>query len=118
MTGLKAHWWRYWTKSALVLISYALQANGVKCLGGDRRGLRDIYVIESSAGVSFTSDGGAGIAQLDCLYCFRCPFTVARDLGRCLRTSSDVRPGQVAKNPASMALVQVCTTGLKAHRWR
>ena len=24
----------------------------------------------------------------------------------------------MAKNPASVALVQVCTTGLKAHRWR
>ena len=34
-------------------------------LGGDRRGLREIYVIESSAGVSLTSDGGVGIAQLD-----------------------------------------------------
>ena len=38
---------------------------GVKCLGGDRQGIRDIYVIESSAGVSLTSDGGVGIAQLD-----------------------------------------------------
>ena len=49
--------------------------------------------------------------------CFRCPFAVASDLGSCLRTSSDVRAGQVAKNPASMALVQVCTVGLKAHWW-
>ena len=38
---------------------------GVKCLGGDMRGLREIYVIESSAGVSLTSDGGVGIDQLD-----------------------------------------------------
>ena len=38
---------------------------GVKCLGGDRREIREIYAIESSAGVSLTSDGGAGIAQLD-----------------------------------------------------
>ena len=30
----------------------------------------------------------------------------------------DVKPGQVAKYPASMALVQVCTTGLKAHQCR
>ena len=37
----------------------------MKCLGGNRRGLRDIYVIESTAGVSLTSDGGVGIAQLD-----------------------------------------------------
>ena len=34
-------------------------------MGGDRRGLREIYVIDSSAGVSFTSDGGVVIAQLD-----------------------------------------------------
>ena len=31
---------------------------GVKCLGGNRRGLREIYVIESSAGILLTSDGG------------------------------------------------------------
>ena len=35
---------------------------GVKCLGGNRQGLREIYVIESSAGVSFTSDGGVVIS--------------------------------------------------------
>ena len=38
---------------------------GVKCLGGGRQGLREIYVIESSAGVSLTSDGGVVISQLD-----------------------------------------------------
>ena len=38
---------------------------GVKCLWGDRQGLREIYVIESSAGVSLTSDGGVVIDQLD-----------------------------------------------------
>ena len=38
---------------------------GVKCLGGNRRGLRDIYVIESSAGVSLTSDGGVVISHLE-----------------------------------------------------
>ena len=41
---------------------------------------------------------------------------VASYLGRCLRTKSEVRPGQVAKNPESMAFVQVLTTGLKAAR--
>ena len=35
---------------------------GVKCLRGNRRGIREIYVIESSAGVSLTSDGGVIIA--------------------------------------------------------
>ena len=38
---------------------------GVKCLGGDRQGIRCIYVIESSAGVLLTSDGGVGTAQLE-----------------------------------------------------
>ena len=38
---------------------------GVKFLGGNRRGLREIYVIESSYGVSLTSDGGVVIALWD-----------------------------------------------------
>ena len=38
---------------------------GVKCLGGNRRGIREICVIDSSAGVSLASDSGVGIAQLD-----------------------------------------------------
>ena len=37
----------------------------MKCLGGNMQGLREIYVIESSTGVSLTSDGGVVIAQLD-----------------------------------------------------
>ena len=35
------------------------------------------------------------------------------DAGRCLLTSLEVRPGQVVKYPASMALHQVSMTGLK-----
>ena len=58
------------------------------------------------------------VKHMFCRSCFRCPFAVASDLGRCLCTSSDVRPGQVAKYLALMALVQVFTTGLKAHRCR
>ena len=38
---------------------------GVKCLGDDRRRLREIYVIESSAGFSLNNDGGVVIAQFD-----------------------------------------------------
>ena len=38
---------------------------GVKCSWGNRRGLREIYVIQSSDGVSLTSDGGVVIAQLN-----------------------------------------------------
>ena len=33
-------------------------------LGGRQAGAREIYVIESSAGVALTSDGGVVIAQL------------------------------------------------------
>ena len=34
----------------------------VKCLGGDRRGIREISLIDFSAGVLSTSDGGVVIA--------------------------------------------------------
>ena len=63
----------YWAESTSVEVldqiclgahSVCAAGKGVKCLGGNRRGLREIYVIESSAGVSFTSYGGAGIDQL------------------------------------------------------
>ena len=43
----------------------------------------------------------------------RFPLEVSMDLGRCLRTSLDVKPVQVVKYPTSMALHQVSTTGLK-----
>ena len=39
--------------------------------------------------------------------CLRCPFTVDSNLGRCFCTSLEVRPGQVAKYPASMDFIQV-----------
>ena len=64
----------YWDESTSVevLDQICLSAHfvcaageGMKCLGGDRRGLREIYVIDSSAGVSLNSDGGVGIAKLD-----------------------------------------------------
>ena len=58
------------------------------------------------------------VERMFCQSCFRCPFAVASNLARCLRTRSEVRPGQVAKYLALMDLVQVCTTGLKAHRCR
>ena len=43
----------------------------------------------------------------------RCPFAVARILGKCLRTRAEVRHGHVVKKPAVIAVVQVDTTGLK-----
>ena len=54
----------YWAESTSVevldqiyLSSHFVYAagKGVKCLGGDRRRLREIYVIDSSAGVLLTS---------------------------------------------------------------
>ena len=38
---------------------------GVECLGGDRRGFREIFVIDYRSGVLLTSDGGVVIAQLE-----------------------------------------------------
>ena len=38
---------------------------GVKCLGGNRWGIRETYVIEASAGVSLTSDDDVVIAQFN-----------------------------------------------------
>ena len=61
----------YWSESTLVEVldqiclgSHFVCAagKGVKCLGDERRGLREIYVIESRSGVSLTSDGGVIIA--------------------------------------------------------
>ena len=37
----------------------------MKCLGGNRRRLREVYVIDASSGVSFTSDGGVVVAQIE-----------------------------------------------------
>ena len=37
----------------------------MKCLGVNRRGFMEIYVIEASAGVSLNSDGGVIIPQFD-----------------------------------------------------
>ena len=50
---------------------------------------------------------------ITCLISPMCPRAVGLDFGRCLRTRSDVRSGQVANRPASMALIQVEGTGLK-----
>ena len=47
------------------------------------------------------------VERMFCRSCLRCHFAVASYLGRCLRTSLEVRPGQVAKYPVSIALVQV-----------
>ena len=47
-------------------LSFHMRCKGRgEVLGGNMRGIREIYVIDSSAGVSLTSDGGVVIAQLD-----------------------------------------------------
>jgi len=46
----------------------------------------------------------------------RWPLVVAMDLWRCFCTRSAVRPGQVVKCPASMALSHVDVMGLQ-HAW-
>ena len=51
-------------------------------------------------------------------YWRRCPFAVARFLGKCLRTRTEVRPSHVVKKSEMMADVQVGLTGLKADQWR
>ena len=48
----------------------------------------------------------------------RCPFAVARLLGKFLQTRAELRPGHVVKKPEVMAAVQVGTNELKANRWR
>ena len=62
----------YWAESTSVEVLESIclgshfvytAGEGVECLGGDRRVFREIYVIDSSAGVSLTSDGGVVIAQ-------------------------------------------------------
>ena len=68
MTGLKAHRCRYWTISALVLISYALHAKGWGDWGGDRRRRRDVYTIQASAGVSLAINSDVVPDQLDAAF--------------------------------------------------
>ena len=65
---------------------------------------------------------GAGeVFLVDCTFfrsCQRCPLAVARLLGKCFRTSAELRHGHVVKKPAVIAVVHVDTTGLKDARWR
>ena len=59
-----------------------------------------------SATVHFVDAGGGGIGLVERMFIFffrMCPLAVSMDLGRCLRTRSEVRPGHETKKPASMA---------------
>ena len=66
--------------------------------------------------------GGVGGGVLVDRTCWRAnlrwPLAVSINLGSCLRTRLDVRPGQVVKKPAYMALQQVSIMGLKQARRR
>ena len=65
MNGLKAHRYRYWTSSALILILYVLKVKGTSDGGGGRSRLMEVYIIQASAGVSLASNGDAVSDQLD-----------------------------------------------------
>ena len=54
------------------------------------------------------------VGLIPCLTSRMCPRAVGLDFGRCLRTRSDVRLGQVANRPASIASIHVEDTCLKA----
>ena len=73
-------------------------------------------VIVTAGRLSVGAGGGViGLVDRIFIFAFRMwPFAVAIDFGRCLRTRLDVRPGQVAKNPAPISLIDADGTGLKA----
>ena len=54
------------------------------------------------------------VERRPCRSSFRWPLSVAIDLGKCFRTRLEVKPGQVAKKPLSIALHQVDMQGLNA----
>ena len=54
------------------------------------------------------------VDRMFCWSCRRCPFAVARILGKCFRASAELRPSHVLKKTEVIAVVQVETTGLKA----
>ena len=86
--------------------------NGLKCTAL----VRTWFVVISAGAFCVGADDGVGrfVERMFILVLRMCPFAVAIDLGRCLRTRSEVRPGQVAKKPLSMAAIHVDGTGLNA----
>ena len=63
-----------WTESTPVEALYQIclgfhfvcaAGKGVECLGVNKQGIREIYVIYSSSGVSLNSDGGVVIAYVE-----------------------------------------------------
>ena len=79
---------------------------------------------EGRGGVVITGGLDMGVAEevvlVDCTF-FRSwrrqHFTVARLLGKCLRTRVEVFPGHVVKKPEVMAAYQVDRTGMKDYQW-
>ena len=78
--------------------------------------VRTCFVVISAGVFGVGADDGVGcLVERMFIFVLRmCPLAVATDLGRCLRTRSAVRPGQVAKKPWSMAAIHVDGTGLNA----
>jgi hypothetical protein len=71
---------------------------------------RLVLALGRSDGGVRSADARGRMAYVDRMFwrCWcMCPWTVAMDLGRCLRTRSAVSPGQVAKWPRSIAWIHV-----------
>lgn len=62
--------------------------------------------------------GGGFVERMFWYCCRRWPLMLASDFGRCFMTRSTVRPGQVVKYPAAMAVIHVLGAGQKQHRCR
>ena len=58
------------------------------------------------------------VGQIFLNYCFKWPFVIAGESGRCLETSSSVSTGQVARWSFLIALTNVEGAGLKHVAWR
>ena len=58
------------------------------------------------------------VDRIPCLSCFIRPMIVRVDFSRCFLIRVVVRPGQVAKKPASITLQNELTGGYPAVAWR
>ena len=79
--------------------------------------LRSMWLLGGSSGGSGSGSGGV-VERMPCLVrCIR-PIIVGIDGSRCFQINSLLRPGQVEKNPLSMALQNVLIGGYPAVAWR
>ena len=80
-------------------------------------------VLRSSSGSGLVSGGGASVLvflvrQIFFNSCFKWPFVVAGESGRCLEMISSVSPGQVARRTFLIAWTNIEGAGLKHAAWR